>query len=174
MKLRCDLHVNGHNRKLILVLGPNEKLEHLGLKLSAFVLFWDYSPIVGASPKHPALLNQEFIPDLLGTNEAGEARLWVECGQVTLHKLAKLPRRFPSARLVVIKASEREAIRLRKDMTEQLDRQERIEVLSWPDGVFSEWMSALEEKIEVYGEGGGVTLNLVINERPFAVDLKSF
>lgn len=174
MKIRCDLHVNGTNRKLILVPRPHETVEHLGLKLAAYVLFWDQEPIVEASVKHPALLNQEFIPDLMGLGSDGQATLWVECGQVTMHKLTKLTRRFPGARLIVIKEDERQAQRLRSDMLDELDRHEKVEVLAWPNGLFKEWMSTLQEKTEVYGEGGGLTLNVVVNEKPFVADFKVF
>ena len=80
MNLRCALHVNGGERKLHLALGPNEKEEHLALKLAACLLFWDLEPIVDASPKHPALLGQEYLPDVLAVDAAGEAVLWVDCG----------------------------------------------------------------------------------------------
>lgn len=174
MKIRCDLNVNGSSRKLILVPRPHETVEHLGLKLAAYVLFWDFEPIVEANVKHPALLNQEFIPDLLGLGDDGMAVLWVECGSVTMHKLTKLTRRFPYARLVVIKEDERQAQRLRRDMQDQLDRHEKVEVLGWPENLFKEWMSALQEKTEIYGEGGGLSLNVVVNERTFVADLKKF
>ena len=38
MKFRCDLHLNGGSRKLILMPGPNETVEHLALKLAAKVM----------------------------------------------------------------------------------------------------------------------------------------
>lgn len=172
MKIRCDLHVNGGARKLLLVPGPNESGEHLALKLAAYLLFWDRSPIVAASAKHPALADQEFLPDLMALNDAGEIDLWVDCGSTTMNKLTKLTRRLPWARLVVIKTNEREAARLRKDMAAKLDRPERIEVLAWPGTQFKDWVGALREKTEVYGEGGGLMLNAVVNEHPFVAEFK--
>lgn len=174
MKIRCDLHLNGSARKLLLVPGPNETGEHLALKLAAYLLFWDEQPIVEASSKHPALANQEFIPDLMALDDSGDIRLWVECGQVTMHKLGKLTRRIPQARLVVVKATEREAARLRQDLKDQLDRQEKVEVLSFPGTKFKEWLGTLREKTEVYGEGGGLMLNAVVNEHPIVAELKVF
>jgi hypothetical protein len=174
MRLRCDLHVNGGSRKLVLAAGPNETGEHLALKLGAFLLFWDQEPIVDASAKHPALLGQEFIPDLMALTVEGQAGLWVECGQTSMNKLAKVVRRFPYTRLVVLKASEREAERLRRDLASQHDRPERVEVLGWPADSFKEWKGALSEKTEVYGEGGGLMLNAVVNERPIVAELRRF
>lgn len=170
-RIRCDLHLNGGSRKLILAAGPNETAEHLALKLSAYFLFWDFEPIVGASARHPALLNQEFLPDLLALNDAGEASLWVECGHVTMHKLMKLTRRFPNARLVVVQSGPREAERTRRDLQDQVDRHAKIEILAWPHGQFASWMDILAEKTEAYGESGGLSINAVVNEHPLAVDL---
>lgn len=173
MKIRCDLHVNGALRKLLLVQGPNETPEHMALKLAAYLLLWDAQPIMGAGVKHPALCNQEFIPDVMALNDAGEVRLWAECGQVTLHKLGKLVRRLPQARLVVMKATEREALRLRQDLKDKLDRSEKIEILGWPGPLFKEWLAALAEKTEVFGEAGGHMLNVVINEKPLVAEFRS-
>ncbi len=170
MKIRCDLHINHGHRKLILAPQPQETLEHLALKLAAYLLFWAYDPKVELSPKHPALAQQEFRPDLIALDEAGEVRLWVECGNVTLHKLDKLIRRYPAARLCVLKATEAEGKRLRNDLREQVPRQERVEVLCWP-GPFSLWSRALEEKTHAVGETSETSLNLVMNETAVAVDL---
>lgn len=174
MKLRCDLHVNGGSRKLILIPGPNEPDAHLALKLAACILFWDFEPIAGVSAKHPALLGQEFIPDLLALDQAGQAKLWVECGPTAMNKLGKLTRRFPWSRIVVMKETEREAQRLRQDLLDQVDKQAKIEIVAWPGTLFKEWMQSVQEKTEVYGEGGGLTLNVVINERPLVAELKAF
>lgn len=174
MKLRCDLHVNGGMRKLLIVQGPNEPAEHMALKLSAFLLFWDYEPILDAGVKTPALANFEFLPDVLALDEGGAAKLWVECGSATMHKLSKLTRRLPQARLVVIKESPRQARRLREDVEEQLDRPGQIEIIAWPDDAFADFASRVREKNEVYGEAGGLLLNLVLNDHPVAAELKTF
>lgn len=174
MTLRCDLTINGSSRKLVMAQGPNETQEHMALKLAAYLLFWDLEPIVDAGPKHSALLNQEFVPDLMALNIEGQVQLWVECGQTSMNKLIKLVRRFPYTRVLVMRASERDAARLRKDLEAQHDRSERIEVIGWPAASFREWMDALQEKTEVYGEGGGLTLNVVINEKMIVAELKAY
>ena len=174
MKLRCDLHVNDGNRKLVLVPGPQETDEHLALKLAAFLLFWDLSPIVDASAKHPALLDQEFRPDLMALDDTGEAKLWVECGKVTQHKLAKVARRFSRARLVVLKESEAEAKRFRADSDREFGEHAPVEIWAWPRGQFREWIAALSEKTEVFGEAQGRMLNIVVNERPMVAEFLSY
>ncbi|HAM34619.1 MAG TPA: hypothetical protein DEB40_03070 [Elusimicrobia bacterium] len=174
MKLRCDLHVNGGARKLVLVPGINESTEHLALKLAAYLLFWAEDPIVDAGTKNPALANYEFLPDLMALDEDGSIKLWVECGSTTMHKLKKLTRRLPRGRIVVLKETERDGQKLREDLLTQLDRQQRVEIFAWPGSLFRDWVCCLLEKTEVYGESGGLLLNIVVNEHPFVAELKRF
>ena len=172
MKLRCDLNVNGGSRRLLIVQGPSEPEDHLALKLAAFLLFWDKEPIIDASTKTPALAQYEFLPDVLCLDAAGDISAWIECGSSTMNKLTKLTRRIPkgNGRIVVLKTTERDAERLRGDMAQQLDRPERVEVLAWPGSSFKEWAAAVAEKTEVYGDAAESSLNVVLNQTPFAVD----
>jgi uncharacterized protein YaeQ len=174
VKIRCDLHINGENRKLFMQSEYSETAEHLALKLSGFLLFWADQPIVSPSLQHPALSAQEFRPDLMGLNVAGEISLWVECGTVTIHKMNKLVKRYPSARLVVIKSNEHDGRRLREDMNDKVERSERVEVWSWPAADFAAWSRAIGEVSTAVGEASGRSLNLVLNDVPFATDLVSF
>ena len=174
MKIRCDLHINGGNRKLVLVQGPNEKISRLGLKLACYMLYWDEEPIVEASSDHPALYDTDFRPGLMALDITGAVSLWVECGSTTMNKLSKLTRKFPQARIVVMKETEREAMRLRKDMKNKVEREDKVKILAWPGTQFADWMSCLQEKTEIFGEGGGLMLNFVVNEHPIVAEFKTF
>jgi len=174
MKIRCDLHLNGGARKLVLVPAPHESFAHLALKLAAYLLFWSEDPVVQAGVKTPALADYEFLPDLMALDETGAIKLWIECGSTTMHKLKKLTRRLPQGRIVVMKETEREGLRLREDLQARLDRPGRIEIMAWPGNLFQDWVSTLQERTEVYGESGGLLINVVANERPLVAELKRF
>ena len=174
MKIRCDLNINGEERKLVLVPGINEPVEHRALKLAAYLLFWPDEPAVDFSLKNPALAGYDFLPDLMSLDEAGAIKLWVECGSTTMNKLTKLTRRLPQGRIVVMKEIERDAQRLREDVRKGLEREARVEIWAWPDRLFREWVSALKERTEIYGECGGLLINVVVNERPLVAALKRF
>lgn len=174
MKIRCDLQLNGGSRKLLLVSGPNETVDHLTIKLAAYLMFWDAEPIVEASSSHPALAGQKFIPDMMGLDDSGGLNLWIECGNVSLHKLGKLLRKFPTARIVLLKATEREAERVRRDINDQEEKGGKIEIIAWPGSQFKEWTKVVYEKTEIYGEANDRSLNLVINEVPIVADFKAF
>lgn len=174
MRLRCELHLNGGHRKLVLANGPSEPDDHLALKLAAVALFWEYEPTVDPSAKTPALDDYEFFPDLLGLDEAGDIRLWVECDTVTMNKMEKLTRRLPRARVVVLKATEREAERLRCELKERIGREGKIEILAFAGQGFQDWCAAIAEKSELIGESGELSIDCVINEKPFLAELKRF
>ena len=174
MKLRCDLHVNGSERKLLIVQGPNEPEEHLSLKLAACLLFWGFSPVIDANAKTPALARYDFLPDALGLDEAGDIVLWVECGSTTMNKLDKLTRRMSRGRIVVLKTAAREAQRLRLDCDAQLNKPERVEIYCWPGSSFREWASAVGESAEIFGESSERSINAVVNEKVFNVDLERY
>lgn len=173
MALRCDIHLNGGHRKLILSPRPEETHDHLALKLAAFLLFWAEEPVVDPSAKHPALLDQEFRPDLMALDLSGRMALWIECGFTSLNKLEKLPRRFPHARFVVIRESLRDGERVRRDLNDCLTRG-TVDVWAWREEDFKLWRDALDDKTEVFGDVQGRSFNLTINQTPLAVDLQDF
>ena len=174
MNIRADLNINNGEKKPFFSMGPNEPADHVAHRLAAYILFWDYEPILDASTKTPALNNFEFLPDLLAVDHAGEATLWVECGSVTMNKLTKVTRRMPRARLVIIKETEREAAQLRKSLDEQFDRPEKVEILAWPEKSYKQWVAAVKDRTEAFGEASGNMMNLVLNETMFVVEFKPF
>lgn len=171
MKLRCELHLGNHSTKLLLVPKPEEKLDHLALKLAAYTMFHQEEPIVEPSSEHPALLGFDLKPDVMVLDEAGEIKIWIECGPASLNKLDKVTRRFTQARIVVLKAQPREALRQRDEVTGEIRHGTKIEIWAWPDGMFQNWLGAVEEKSEVFGEAHEKSMNLVLNHTPIAVDM---
>jgi len=163
--------MSGITKKLVLVSQENETLEHLALKLASFVLFFNLNPLVEVSSRNPAISNQEFKPDLLSLNEAGEIRLWIECGNVATHKLNKLIRRYRDARIVVLKGTHREAQNLRLALAKNdVAHSDRIEIFTFPDGQFEGWLKILEERVEIVGEIEEKSFNLVANGVSFSFD----
>ncbi len=174
MKIRCDLTFNGETRKPYLVSGPSEPDDHLAHRIAAFILFWNDNAMVDASTKTPALANFEFLPDLLATNDAGEATVWIECGTVTMNKLTKVTRRMPRARIVIMKETERAAKDLRRDLEDQFDRPKRIEILAWPGDSYKQWAKTVGDAIEACGDADGRSINGVVNEQIIVVEFVPF
>lgn len=173
MNLRCELNINGGSRRILLVAKEEEPLEHLALRLAAAILFFDREPALEAGPAHPAVRDIGFYPDLLVGNAAGEAEIWIECGTVAVNKLTKVARRLRAARLVVLRESPVDGARLREVVKKEIPKGGRIEILAWPAAEFVRWTSALKESNHVFGETSGASLNLVLNESAFDVQLVS-
>ncbi|MFA6434686.1 MAG: YaeQ family protein [Elusimicrobiales bacterium] len=173
MTLRCELNINGGDRRILLVAKEEETVEHVALRLAAAILFFDREPALEAGPSHPAVLDIGFYPDLLVTDDAGEAAVWIECGTVAVNKLTKVARRLRAARLVVLKESLEDGRRFREVVKKEVSKGEKIEIWAWPKEEFAKWVAALKESTHVFGEASGQSLNLVINDVPFAVQLIS-
>lgn len=173
MAYRCEYNLNGEKRRVVVARGTEETDEHLALRLAAFALFWDVEPQMEISPKHPALAQVEFKPDFIALDAGGEVALWGECGNVSINKLDKLTRRYPHARIAVLKASPAEGRKMRADLAERVDRGARVEVLSFRPEDFALWKSAVGELLEVFGECAERSMNLVVNHTPLACDLQT-
>jgi uncharacterized protein YaeQ len=120
------------------------------------------------------MAGQEFRPDLVALNDAGEIKLWIECGNVTVNKMDKLIRRYREARIVVLKETVHEAQNLRKMLAKNdIAHSERIEVLAFPGDSFKEWFRAIEETVEIVGEAGEKSFNLVVNAVPLSFDFQA-
>ncbi len=172
MTLRCELNINGGSRRVLVVGKEEETHEHLALRLTAAALFFDGEP-VEPGPSDHALADMGFVPDLMVPDGIGGIKVWVECGNVANNKLVKVARRIKEGRLVIIKEDEPGGRRLREVIKKEVRNGDRIEVLAWPREEFERWNAALRESNYVYGEASGHTLNLVLNEAAFSVDLVS-
>ncbi len=172
MQYRCSINLGQEAPKKLIIVGQDsETAEHMALKLAAFILFFNENPQVSISGKHPAVADQEFRPDLIALNEAGETKLWIECGNVATHKMDKLIRRNRNARVVVFKGSEREARNMRAVFEKNdIQNSDRVEIFAFPDGQIEAWISALTDSVEIYGEPAGYSFNLVANGVAFCFD----
>lgn len=173
MNIRCELHVNAGVRRILLAAKEEEKAEHLALRLSAAVLFFELEPALEVGPNHPAVADIGFFPDLLAVDEGGAPRVWIECGNVATNKITKVARRLKTARLVVLKENPEEGRKFREVLKKEVAKSEYIEIWCWPKEEFAKWTAAIEESNHIVGEAHGRTLNLVLNEVPFSVDLTS-
>lgn len=166
------MNLNGRSRRILLVAKEEEPLEHVALRLTAAILFFDLDPVLETGPGHHAVAETGFFPDLLVTDGSGAVSVWIECGTVANNKLAKVARRLRGGRLVVLKESPETGRRLRAVVQKEAVRGgDKIEIWAWSKEDFAKWTNALRESTHVCGEASGMSLNLVMNEVPFDVQL---
>src|SRR5882724_1630401 len=170
MKIRASLYINEQSSKLVLFPVLSETVDHLLLKLSSALFFTGSAPIISPSSQHPTLRDQDFVPDVMALNEAGELILWVECGKTTPHKLSKVSKRFRQARVIVLTALPREG----QQMSDTLDSESiaRVQVWTFKEGEFARWSALVGEANELIGEATETSLNLVLNDQPFMTELQ--
>ena len=173
MTLRCELNINGGSRRILLVAKEEETTEHVALRLAAAILFFDREPALEVGPSHPAVIDIGFYPDLLVANDMGGLDIWIECGTVAVNKLTKVARRLRTARLVALRESPEDGLRFREVIKKEISKGEKIEIWAWPKEEFIKWTAALKESTYVFGEASGQSLNLVLNDVPFDVQLIS-
>ncbi len=170
MKIRAKLYINGESRNLVLFPVLSETVDHVVLKLAAALFFSGAEPIVSPSSQHPTLRDQDFVPDVMALDEAGELILWVECGKTTPHKLSKVSKRFRRARVIVLTALPREG----EQMAQTLDAEAiaRVQVWTFREGEFARWCALVGESNDLIGEATETSLNLVLNEQTFITELQ--
>ena len=173
MNVRCELNINGKRRRIMLVANEEQTPEHVALRLAAAILFFDSEPVVEVSPNDPLLADFGFTPDMMVPDGIGGVAVWVECGNIANNKLTKVARRIKEGRLVALKENVEGGGRLRKVIEHEVRNGEKIEVLAWPKADFAKWVAAVHESNYVYGEASGQSLNLVLNEAAFDVQLVS-
>ncbi|HCC47665.1 MAG TPA: hypothetical protein DEQ38_06055 [Elusimicrobia bacterium] len=172
MTLRCELNINGGSRRVIIVGSEEETHDHLALRLAAAILFFDGEPVEPGPADH-ALADIGFVPDLMVPDGIGGIKVWVECGNVALNKLTKVARRIKDGRLVILKEDEPAGRRQREVLKKEVRNADKVEVWAWHREEFKRWNEALQESNYIYGEASGQTLNLVLNDAAFSVDLVS-
>ncbi len=171
MKIRCEFHLGDKARKVFLVPKPEEKADHLVLKLAALAMFHAQNPVVDLSADHPSLSAFAHRPDVCVFNEGGEISHWIECGTVSLHKVDKVLRRMSSGRFIVIKPDIRGAQKFRNDLNHEVRNGNRVEIWAWENEEFLGLLKVIGEKTELFGEAHERFLNVVVNEHPYVAQL---
>ena len=172
MNVRCEININEDTRRILLVAKAEETHEHVSLRLASAVLFFRRDPALDIGPTHPAVCDYGFFPDLLAANESGGVGIWIECGNVALNKLTKVARRLEhGARLVILRENPEDGRRLRKILDKEIPRSAEVEILAWPRADFARWTAAVEDSNTIIGDCTEKSLNLVLNDQLFAVDL---
>ena len=104
MKLSVALSEAAGSRRerLVLESRQGESLDHLALKLLAYLLYGPDLAIERA-------VGQRHKPDLARVDTEGVVRLWIDCGQIEPRRLGRIASVNRAARILVLKRTVREA-----------------------------------------------------------------
>jgi len=171
MNVRSELNINGGSRRVLIAAKEEETPEHVALRLTAAILFFDREPALDTGPSDPAVADIGFFPDLMVPDDGGGVAVWIECGNVAVNKLTKVARRIKTGRMIILKESVDAGRRMREVINKEVSKGEKVEVWAWPREDFARWTAAIKESNYVFGEASGSTLNLVLNETVFDTQL---
>ena len=177
MKIKAELNVNGVSRHSpLLVLKQEETPEHLALRFAALLAFFDENPVLDVHAKDPMITNVSFLPDLLVSDPVDGILIWIECGTLSTNKLVKVARHTKHSRFVILKENPEEAVKTRETLKKHIRDHERIEILSFPEGIFPEWVEEVTRRASpyVFGEASDEGINIVLNEKPFDIQFLNY
>lgn len=161
-RLNVDLNVNDYDRelfetrKLVLELRENEGMRHIVLKILAMALYFDRKLQV-----EPNFEDDRFQPDLLLRADDGRPSLWIECGQCRVQKLDKITFRHYDARVVVIRATEREARDIAQRCVGEVRRLDAITFIGFDNGFVDAVAETLMGRNDIIAIISGDSLQVV-------------
>ncbi len=127
MKMSFQIAVNDYNQELfvqvkkVLEQREGESPEHIILKMLAAALY--YEPDIAIEPHG---IDQKYKPDLCVENEAGQPKIWVECGKLKPEKLVKLTRRYRETTFLVVKQTLQETQAIANSISKDVHKRARI------------------------------------------------
>lgn len=138
--------------KIILGQGATETVAHVILKLLAFVLFHRERIQLGGDLHNDSI---PFTPDLVQLDYELRPKLWVECGECSIHKLDKLAVKVPEAEIWIVKPSLPAAQNLVQTMAKGELRRDRYSVIGLDHDMFTEVCELLQPRNELTWVRGG-------------------
>jgi uncharacterized protein YaeQ len=132
--------------KILVTQEPAEPLDHVLLKVLAYVLF--YRDRLQIEPRlHDD--NIPFIPDLVQLDFELRPALWIECGETPARKLDKLAVKVPQAEIWLMQRSPAALAAARGEMHRCGLRNDRYRLLALEAVMFDEALGLLRERNEI-------------------------
>lgn len=145
-RLTSNLRNHPLPAKILIAQQPVEPLDHVLLKLLAFVVF--QRDRLQLQPRlHDD--NVPYVPDLLQLDFTLRPVLWVDCGDVSVARLDKLAVKTPWAEIWAVTRSRQHLDVLAGEMTRLNLRRNRYRLLAFDGGMFEEMLRLLNERNEL-------------------------
>ena len=113
------------------------------LKLVGFILFNDYNPDVEKN------IGWKYKPDLIAYNKKGDVVLWVECADVTVKKIHRVLKKFKSAKVVILKFTQREAEQYYSFFEEKGTYPENLSTIGFDEEFIDELCNNVKDRIHI-------------------------
>ena len=139
-------------RRIIIGQQDSETVQHVLLKLLAYILFYRPRLQLEMDLDRDSL---PFAPDLVELDYELRPKLWIECGECSMSKLHKLAIKLPDSEFWIVKASEFAARELRDAMEKEEFRRDRYGMVGLDVQMFEEVFSLLRGRNELFWVEGG-------------------
>ena len=141
---------------------PGESTWHVSLKLFAYLIYRNRAPLVERS------VGQRFKPDLFVLGDDGRVRLWIDCGETSIRKLARVVAQNPVARVVIVKDTVRHLEGYRALADGALRDRSRLLYLAPDDALIDGMAAAMRQRNQVRFAMGPSGLRIELNGERFA------
>ncbi len=154
--MKYTIQVEG-SEKLVLEKREGESLRHILQKICAYLLFREEAPQIERRLTED---KRAYRPDVVAFDAEGKVTLWIDCGQIAVRKVDDLTRRFPTARIVIVKTDRREMEGYAREAKKKVKRIERVEFVAFDDGFLSRLEPLLGHINTIQAHFDGTTLEL--------------
>lgn len=172
MKYTCvlDIAKNGtsYKDKIVLKSGPSEVSWHIALKILGYVLFIEQHPGIEES------VGRRFKPDLVRLDETGDIALWIDCGNIAVHKIDRVALWVGKPGIFyILRRNRREAEMLLPSIRGKVSHPERVGVMYFDDGVVNAFAEQLDANNRLTGRVSPERLDLELDNRHGRSELHS-
>lgn len=161
MKYSFNLLVTDNKRerteKLILSAFSEESGGHVALKLLAYIMFIDQQPHIDEDA------GWHFVPDLIARDQAGDIKLWIDCGTVSPKKVDTIATKVrDNIDFYVFRKTKSDMDKFYKSIADKVKHIENVKCISFDDGFIDGIGAALDRtnNLESYIADDMVTLNI--------------
>jgi len=158
--------------KIVLESRSTESVRHIALKILTYLWFRaEAAPLPLVIERS---VGQRHKPDMVAMDPAtGSIRLWIDCGQIEPKRLARILKANANARVLVLKASIREARLYARSASPAIppDARDRLRYLGFDEGFLVEFAETLRGANSLACLVAGDTARIVLNQRAFDLRL---
>ena len=151
MKYSFNIQANDgkqdYTEKLIVAAFNNEAGAHIALKLLAYLMFIKKRPRIDEDP------GWNVVPDLIARDDAGDIRLWIDCGSVSAKKADTIATKARDhIDFFVFRQNEREMNQFYKQIQDKVKQLQNVKCISFDDGFVDGIGAALDRtnNLEAY------------------------
>ena len=148
------------NTKIVQERRGGESDRHIVLKLLGYMLYFELRPQIEIAVSDN---RREYRPDVVAFDDGGNIALWVDCGQITLHKADDLTRQLDTAAIVIIKTTFREMEGYAIQAMKKVKRAGRVLFLGFDADFVPSLIAALGHNNHLRWERDGARLCVTLN-----------